>query len=227
QLAAVGFGLLDRDPGHPLGLPDDLRPLDHALGLHPGGGDDLVGLPAGPLQELLPLLQQPAGLAQLLGKSLEHLVEQLQHLVAVHDGRVRQRHRPRRLDQLPQVLEQVAEVAAEGRWGRQLLVDRRGAHAGGPSLKRWSSRAATTGGTRLETSPPKRATSRTRLEDRNEYWGLVARKNVSMVSAPWMRAKSTRRPAKNSIWTLPRWPVTSTSIDSRSARLNRDAAFCG
>src|SRR5581483_11172150 len=123
-------------------------------GLDPGGGDDLVGLPTGPLQVLLPLLEQPAGLPEILGEALQGLVEQFQHLVAVHDGGVRQRHRPRRLDQLPEVLEQVAEVAAEGRWGRQLLVDRRGAHAGGPSLKRWSSRAATTGGTRLETSPP-------------------------------------------------------------------------
>ena len=96
----MGLGLLDRDPGDPLGLPDDLRPLDHPLGLHPGGGHDLVGLAAGPLQVLLPLLEQPAGLAQLLGEALDGLVEQLQHLVAVHDGGVRQRHRPGRLDQL-------------------------------------------------------------------------------------------------------------------------------
>ena len=32
----------------------------------------------------------------------------------------------------------------------------------------------------LDTSPPKRATSRTRLDDRNEYCGLVEMKNVSM-----------------------------------------------
>ena len=31
-----------------------------------------------------------------------------------------------------------------------------------------------------DTSPPKRATSRTRLDDRNEYCGLVDKKNVSM-----------------------------------------------
>ena len=37
----------------------------------------------------------------------------------------------------------------------------------------------------LETSPPKRATSRTRLEDRNEYWGLVEMKKVSMPESRW------------------------------------------
>src|SRR5207248_9330613 len=31
ELAAVGLGLLDRHPGDPLGLPDDLGPLDHPL----------------------------------------------------------------------------------------------------------------------------------------------------------------------------------------------------
>ena len=35
-----------------------------------------------------------------------------------------------------------------------------------------------------ETSPPKRATSRTRLDDRNEYCGLVDKKNVSMPGEP-------------------------------------------
>ncbi len=37
----------------------------------------------------------------------------------------------------------------------------------------------------LETSPPKRATSRTRLDDRNECCGLVEMKNVSMPERRW------------------------------------------
>ena len=37
----------------------------------------------------------------------------------------------------------------------------------------------------LDTSPPKLATSRTRLDDRNEYCGLVEMKNVSMPDSRW------------------------------------------
>ena len=37
----------------------------------------------------------------------------------------------------------------------------------------------------LETSPPKRATSRTRLDDRNECCGLVEMKNVSIPDSRW------------------------------------------
>ena len=40
-------------------------------------------------------------------------------------------------------------------------------------------------GTMLDTSPPNRATSRTRLDDRNEYCGLVEMKNVSIPVSCW------------------------------------------
>ena len=36
-----------------------------------------------------------------------------------------------------------------------------------------------------DTSPPKRATSRTRLDERNEYCGLVEMKKVSMPDSCW------------------------------------------
>src|SRR3954467_9377570 len=48
-----------------------------------------------------------------------------------------------------------------------------------------------------------------------------------MALAPWSRAKSTRRPLKNSIWMLPRCAVASFSICWRSSRLNSDFVFCG
>jgi len=41
------------------------------------------------------------------------------------------------------------------------------------------------GGTIPDTSPPKRATSRTRLDERNEYCGLVEMKKVSMPESCW------------------------------------------
>ena len=50
---------------------------------------------------------------------------------------------------------------------------------------RSASRFATAAGTMLDTSPPNRATSRTRLDDRNEYCGLVEMKNVSMPDSRW------------------------------------------
>ena len=50
---------------------------------------------------------------------------------------------------------------------------------------RSASRLATTGGTMLDTSPPNFATSRTRLDDRNEYCGLVEMKKVSMPESCW------------------------------------------
>ena len=37
----------------------------------------------------------------------------------------------------------------------------------------------------LDTSPPNLATSRTRLDDRNEYCGLVEMKKVSMPERRW------------------------------------------
>ena len=37
----------------------------------------------------------------------------------------------------------------------------------------------------LDTSPPNLATSRTRLDDRNEYCGLVEMKKVSMPESCW------------------------------------------
>ena len=60
------------------GLADDLGALHHPLGLDPARLDDVVGLAAGLGEELLALLEQPAGVAQLLGERRERLLEQLE-----------------------------------------------------------------------------------------------------------------------------------------------------
>ena len=51
-------------------------------------------------EELLALLEQPAGGAQLVGQALDRLLEQLEHLVPVDHHRRRQRHRPGAGDQV-------------------------------------------------------------------------------------------------------------------------------
>ena len=79
----VVLGRLDDLAGPLLGGPHDLGALHHPLGLDPAGVEHLVGLPAGLGDELLALLEHPAGLAQLVGQPVERLLEQLDDLVAV------------------------------------------------------------------------------------------------------------------------------------------------
>ena len=72
----LGLGVVDHLLGPAPGLPDDLGPLHHPLGLGPAGVDDVLGLAAGLGEELLALLQEPAGLAQLLGQTGDRVVDQ-------------------------------------------------------------------------------------------------------------------------------------------------------
>ena len=70
QAAGLVPGLLDDALGGVLRLPDDLGALHHALGPDPGRFEDVVALALDLGQELLALLEHPAGLAQLLGEAL-------------------------------------------------------------------------------------------------------------------------------------------------------------
>ena len=65
--AAVGLGVGDDLLGDPPRLAGHLGALDHALGLHPPGLDDVLGVAARLREVLLALLEQPPGVAQLLG----------------------------------------------------------------------------------------------------------------------------------------------------------------
>src|SRR5207245_2755993 len=129
------------------------------LGACPRVVQEVVGLALGLGQELLALLEQPAGPLQLLGQALDRLVEQLEHLVLVLEanGR-RERDRLRVADDVGHAPQQDLGVEL---LHREALVGL--AHRANLSFRRW----ATTGGTIEETSPPKRATSRTRLDERN------------------------------------------------------------
>src|SRR5256886_12987629 len=97
-----------------------------------------------------------------------------EELPPVDEHRRRHRHRSARLDQLLEAQEDALDVV------RGLV-----AHSSSParavgSPNRSTNRFATAGGTMLVTSPPKRATSRTRLEDRKEDCGLGEMKKVAI-----------------------------------------------
>ena len=114
QPAGVGLGRLHHLAGPLLGGPHDLGALHHPLGPHPRRLEQLVGLAAGLGDELLALLEHPAGLAQLVGQALQRLLEQLDDLVAVDPRRRRQRHRRRRGDDVDRAAQQrlgIADVA--------------------------------------------------------------------------------------------------------------------
>ena len=78
QAAGLVLGPLDDLAGPGVGGLHDLGALHHALG--PGAGllEDVVALAPHLGEELLALLQQPAGGAQLLGQAVDGLLEQLE-----------------------------------------------------------------------------------------------------------------------------------------------------
>src|SRR5262245_14938856 len=111
EATSVSLGGLHDLAGALLGRPYDLRALDHPLGAHPRRLEQLVGLPPGLGDELLALLQHPAGLPQLVRQSLQRLFEQLDDLVPVDPGRRRQWHRRCRRDDVDRPPEQRLGVA--------------------------------------------------------------------------------------------------------------------
>src|SRR5207249_10325740 len=123
--------------------------LDHALTLGPGL-----------CQELLAILHDPAGLLDLLRQALLHRLDHPEDLVAVHQDRGRQRHR--------------FGVADE-----RLELQQASGQIHQPSPSRSTRALRTWSGTSPSTSPPSRATSFTREEERNDHLGLVGMNNVS------------------------------------------------
>ena len=99
---APGFlvGVVEDALGHVVGLPHDLGALDHPFCLDPHLLQQGVGLTALLGQELVPLLQEPTRLAQLVGHTVEGRLQQLGQLFSRHQHRGRQRHGLGRLDQV-------------------------------------------------------------------------------------------------------------------------------
>src|SRR3954471_4738511 len=161
DLALAGTGVLDDVLRLALGLLGDLllrgelrlalaRLLDDALRLALGLG-----------QHLLALLDDPARLLDLLGDRRAHLVEDVVDLLLVHADRPRHGDRLGVVDEIVQLVDEYEDVH-ERSWFRQRAMAS-------------CNRAATSSGTRLDTSPPKVAISLTPLEDKKLYWGEAIR----------------------------------------------------
>ena len=121
HLAAFGLGVLDDPHGPVLGLADDLGPLDHPLGLDSRVADDVRRLPPGGDEQLLVVLEHPAGSPELLGQLVANRFQQVEHLVAGDDRRRRERHRLGGGDDLDELLEEVLDAARLGRIARVAL----------------------------------------------------------------------------------------------------------
>src|SRR5262245_14114331 len=227
----LALGVLDDVLVRSARLTNQLVLLHHPLGPDPGRLHQPIGLVGGALDDLVALLEEPPRFAQLLGQAVDRLLQDRAELLAVDRDRRRHRQLPGGLEHLPKLFEQGGGI-------RHLLgVVLEHRHT---SCERKVSirRSLTFLGTMPDTSPPKRATSRTRLDDRNECCGLVDRKNVSMPDRRWFicaicnswsksetarsplmiavtscsRAKSTSRPLKNSMRMLEMCSVASFSI---------------
>ena len=87
------LGLAEHAVGFLAGAGDDGFLTSHLELLGPGLLDDDLGVGASLRQQILAILHDPAGLLDLVGKRFLHLGDQVEHLVAVHEHRRRQRHR--------------------------------------------------------------------------------------------------------------------------------------
>src|SRR5205085_1794843 len=142
----LGFG--EETFGLLLRAADDLFAGRHPELLRARLLEDLVGVLTRFHEEILAVLHDPSRLLDLLRQGLAHLRDQLEHLVAVQQGGRGQGHRLRLRHHVLQLLEARREI-------HQSPL---------PSFS--ASRSTTTSGTSEETSPPKRATSRTSEEER-------------------------------------------------------------
>src|SRR5581483_8371752 len=172
-----------------------LGALHHALGAGPSLVEDVVGVATGLRKEVLTLLQEPPRRAQLVGQSLDRLLEQLEHLLPVDHHRRRQRHRTCARDDVSDPPQQDLALGV-------LVVDPRGRRVGSCARHRAACRcrlvgacsfvvvhrhgcanrsrirAATGSGTIDETSPPNRAMSRMNFDAIAELADAVGRKTV-------------------------------------------------
>ena len=174
----LALGVLEQLLGGAPRFPDELVLLDHPLGAHSRGLEEPMGFVLRPLDDLVALLQQPARLAQLLRERVDRVLQHRAELFAVQRHRRRHRQLARVLQHLLETLQQRAGV---GHLLGLVLEHRQAPSARNRSMRR----SCTCFGTIPDTSPPKRATSRTKLDERKEYCGLVDRKNVSIPASFW------------------------------------------
>src|SRR3954464_12252189 len=110
DLALAGAGVLDDVLGGALGLLGDLLLGDQLRLALARLLDDPLGLALGLRQHLLALLDDPAGLLDLLGDRGPHLVEDVVDLFLVHAHLVRQRDLLGVVDEVVQLVDQYQDV---------------------------------------------------------------------------------------------------------------------
>src|SRR5215203_5722994 len=183
DFALAGAGVLDDLVGSALGLLGDLLVGDQARLLLAGLADDPLRLAFGLGQHLLALLDDPSRLLDLLRDRRAHLIEEVVDLLAVHAHLIRQGDRTG-------VVNYVIELVYEDQDVHKRVVSLRvcgdfGEDGVQPAIfckatpmrtnwcrtaylssRRSFSAAATAGGTRSETSPPKVAISFTPVDER-------------------------------------------------------------
>src|SRR3954449_1781916 len=161
DLALAGTGVLDDVLRLALGLLGDLL-LGGQLGLALARLlDDALGLALRLRQHLLALLDDPARLLDLLRDRGAHLIEDVVDLLLVHAHGPGHGDRLGVVDKIVQLVDEYEDVHGRS-WFRQRAMAS-------------CNRAATSSGTRLDTSPPKVAISFTPLEDKKLYWGEAIR----------------------------------------------------
>src|SRR5204862_5755717 len=125
RLACLAARLLDDLLRLSLGELDDLGLRRLADGLLPRLAEDAVAFPLRLGQHLLPLLDDPAGLLDLLRDRGAHLVEDVVDLLAVDPHLVGERHRLRVVDEIVELVDEYEYVHI----GESTLAGRRGPRA--------------------------------------------------------------------------------------------------
>ena len=173
ELAGGGLGVVDDGLRARRSLAHHLGALHHALGADPPCLDDVVGLATGLAEELLALLEQPPRVTQLLGECRDRLLEQLEELLRLtstdadmgidRPASTSSLRRRRMLSTSYAAWSLISFLRAPGPVPEPLgqpFRDRRGHHVG-------------------HVAPEPRDLA-PKLDDRNEYCGLVEMKNVSI-----------------------------------------------
>src|SRR3954454_4047690 len=220
-----------------LGLPHDLFLVDQPRLLVARLLDDPLRLALGLGEHLLTLLDDPAGLLDLLGDRRPHLVEDVVDLLLVDAHLVGERHGLGVVHRVVELVDQYEDI-----------------HTGTSVRQRLSAssrREATRGGTSSVRSPPNIASSFTPLERRKLNCGEdimyidsmsgailrfswfisnsyskseMARRPFTIAFAPFSRAKSTIRLENGLTSTLPRFSTSASMNSTRSSAVN--SVFC-
>src|SRR5205809_159581 len=173
--AGAGAGVLDDVLRGALGLLDDLLLGDQLRLAVARLGDDALGLALGLGQHLLALLDDPAGLLDLLGNRRPHLVEDVVDLLAVDAHLVGEGHGLRVVHEVVELVDQYEDVHDSFPVYSCGLTGAPDLALGNNSRKR----RATAAGTSSSTFPPKAAISFTPLEETKLNLGLAITYTVS------------------------------------------------